>query len=387
MDMKRTGLICWAVGVVALAAMAAGAGADGGVALRAWILGWYFWFSISMGCLAILMLQYVIHGEWGFVIRRQLEAGVFTLPAMALLFAPVLAGVRGLYEWAAVPLHPEESVYCFKCAWLQAPFFVARSVIYFAVFVGLGWKLLAWAGDAGADGAAAREAKLGALGAGGLIAYFLVFTLAAVDWIMSLEPEWHSTIFGAQLMMGQGVAAVSLTVIATVWLMRSGPLRGVARAAHVNDLGNLMLAFVMLWTYMAFVQYLIIWCGNLREDNVWFVHRGRGGWPLLAAALALAHFAAPFAILLSRTAKRNGAIMAGVAGLLLVAHAGDCFWLIAPNFGDARGAPGWMDIAALGGIGGVWLGCFLRRLASRPPVPEHDARFEHVKRRAAEGEA
>lgn len=384
-NISKVAKAAFAVGLVVLAVMAIGFFADRAMFFRAWIFGWYFWASLSLGCLAILMLQYVIHGEWGFVIRRQLEAGVFTLPAMILLFAPVLLGMHFVYEWATEGTAISEANFDFKYAWLQPKFFVLRSVIYFAIFLALLGPLLAWSRD-NID-PEQRERRLNALGAGGLILYFLVFTLAAFDWIMSLEPEWHSTIFGAQLMMGQGIMTISFVMLVTVWLRGVEPLRSVAKASHINDLGNLMLAFVMLWTYMAFVQYLIIWNGNLREDNVWYVHRSAGWWPVLAAALAIIHFAVPFAILLSRGAKRNGAVMAGVASLLIVAHAGDCFWLVAPNFTDGRDRLSWMDVAAVIGIGGVWLGLFMYRLASVPLVPEHDVKFEYVSRRAAEGEA
>jgi hypothetical protein len=216
----------------------------------------------------------------------------------------------------------------------------------------------------------------------GLLLYGLTVTFAAVDWVMSLEPHWFSTMYGLLFIVGQGVTVLAFVVLMLRVLAQHEPYSGIVRAQHFHDYGNLMLAFVMLWAYTAFSQFLIIWTGNLPEENVWYLHRMTDGWQYFATFLLLFHWAVPFVWLLSRKAKRRAETLALVAAGLILMRLADLYWLIAPAFhGEHSGASSlWLYVAAPAGLGGVWLWYFLGQLKQRPLMPMGDERFiEHLK--------
>jgi hypothetical protein len=223
--------------------------------------------------------------------------------------------------------------------------------------------------DRTGDNAVARRAQR--FSGPGLILYGLMVTFAGIDWVMSLEPEWYSTIFGPVMATSQMLPALALAIVIATFLTAHPPLSGIATPAVWNDLGNLLLAFVMLWTYMAFSQFLLIWSGNLPEEIVWYIVRSEGGWQWLAVALAVFGFALPFTLLLSRHIKRDPSRLR-VVGLLVVAvsllyH----FWLIVPAFWPGQFWVDWMDVAAVVGVGGLWLAVFLWQVQTLPVVPLH----------------
>ena len=144
------------------------------------------------------------------------------------------------------------------------------------------------------------------LSAIGLLGYGLTITFASFDWLMSLEPHWFSTIYGVLILGGQGLSALALLIAVIVWLSRRPPLDRIVVPSHLHDLGNLLLAFVMLWAYFSFSQFLIIWSGNLPQEITWYMHRTQTSWRYVGTALIAFHFAVPFLLLLSRTVKRHG---------------------------------------------------------------------------------
>jgi hypothetical protein len=256
--------------------------------------------------------------------------------------------------------------------YLNAPFFTSRAVGYFAAWLALALLLDRWSRAQDRTGDPRFAVLMRKLSGGGLVLLAFTVTFAAFDWVMSLEPHWFSTIFGMLFLAGQGLGAMAF-IIAVAYPLSERPEVGRALAPTVlNDLGNLMLAFVMIWAYLAFSQLLIIWAGNLPEEIPWYLHRIGGGWDLLAIALAVFYFAVPFLVLLGRRNKRQHRRLATIAIGVLVARGLDLFLLTAPEFYRGKLTVHWLDVAALAGLGGLWLTMFLWRLGSRPLLAPHD---------------
>jgi hypothetical protein len=204
------------------------------------------------------------------------------------------------------------------------------------------------------------------------VLYFLSMTFAAVDWGMSLEPEWYSSIYGVMIMIGQGLTTLSAMVIVASLLARVRPLSELAQPDSFHDVGNLMLAFTMLWAYMSFSQYLIIWYGNLTEEIPWYLNRSLGAWRYIAASLILFHFFLPFFLLLNREAKRQYESLWKIAVFILIMHAINDAWLVLPALRSTNVLRFWPFLAAHVGIGGLWAAAFTRQLAGKPLVPRND---------------
>ena len=371
-----------AVGLVALAACAAGAFLSPNAFFRGYLFGYVFFTGLSLGCLAVVMLHHLTGGAWGIPIRRMLESGTRTLPLIAILFLPIALGLRRLYSWARPEEVARDTLLQAKEAYLNVPFFLARAAFYFAVWIAIAYYLNRWSLEQDHGGSPALSRKLQLLSAGGLVAYGLTMTFASIDWVMSLEPHWFSTMYGVLYIAGQALNALAFVTAALVLLSRQAPYAGYVRSSHFHDLGKLLLAFVMFWSYVAFAQYLIIWAGNLPEEIPWYLRRLSGGWGWLGAALIVLHFALPFLLLLPEGANRNPRILASVAALVVLMRFVDVYWLVRPVFTQAGAAPRsarfqlhWLDVAASIGIGGVWLSVFLWQLEERPLLPVNDPEY------------
>ena len=367
-----------AVGLIAAVLCAGGALIFPPVFFRAYLSAYIFWIGIPVGALALLMLHHLVGGRWGFMIQRVLEAAIQTLPLMALLFIPLLFGLADLYPWAQTEVVAADPLLQQKAAYLNIPFFIARAVAYFAVWIVLGRLLVTWSlqQDRTADGA--LTLRLQRLSGPGLVLYGLTVTFAAIDWMMSLEPKWYSTIFGMIFMVSFGLAALALAILATRFLESQKPLAQVISPDRWHDLGNLLLALVMFWAYLQFSQFLLIWSENLTEEIPWYLHRIGGGWEWVALALILFLFALPFILLLSRTTKRSARMLSQVAAAILFMHWLDILWIVAPSFYPALFHLHWLDIVAPVGIGGLWLAAFIGYLKARSLLPLHDPRFAEV---------
>jgi hypothetical protein len=372
-------------GVAGLVVCAIGFFIDREHFFRAYLIGYLFWLGIALGSLALMMVHHQSGGAWGLVIRRIFEASTRTLPALAVLFIPIVLGMHDLYPWTHADHVEHDPVLRHKSLYLNIPFFLARAVFYFACWIGFASLLNRWskAQDEG-DALATRRMQL--LSGAGLVAYGLAITFASVDWVMSINPHWFSTMFGFLFIGGQGLAGLAFAIVIATALWR-GPFHDVYNPGHFHDLGKLMLAFVMLWAYFNFSQYLIIYSGNLVEEIPYYVDRTNGGWQYLALILVAFHFAAPFALLLSRDLKRSAPRLVFVAVAILVMRIVDLHFLVSPEFdpggvnrhllpaGESHEAHlffHWLDVAAPIGIGGIWLWLFLTQLAQRPLLPLRD---------------
>jgi hypothetical protein len=360
------------IGLPALALCVAGAFHSPVQFFRSYLLAFVFWVGVALGCTAILMLHHMVGGRWGFLLRRQLESGTQTFYLMAVLALPLLFGLRLLYSWADPEKVKLDPILQYKQPYLNVPFFILRTVIYFIAWIALAYFLNKWSLEQDETANPDLTKRLQTLSGPGLVIYGLTVTFASVDWVMSLEPRWFSTIYGMIFMVTQALAAMSIVTIAVILLSTQKPLSDVVSKRVLNDYGNLLLTFTMLWAYLSFSQYIIIWSGNLQDEIPWYVSRASGGWAWVAMALIVFHFAVPFLLLLSRFVKRRTRWLGAVAALQIVMGVLDIFWLTVPAYERSGPQFHWMDWAAILGIGGVWVWRFTANLKSRPLLPLHD---------------
>lgn len=337
---------------------------------RSYLVAFNLFLGVALGCLVILMLQHLTGGAWGFILRRPLEAGTRTLPLLAILFVPLAFGLTDLYSWANPEVVARDPDLEHKSRYLNVGFFLGRAAFYFAVWVGLALLLDYWSRRYDETGDFAVSERMRRSSGPGLVLYGLTVTFAAIDWLMSLEPHWYSTIYGGLIGMGQVLSGFTFAVAVLMLLGTRPPLDRVLSTNNLRDLGSLMLAFVMVWAYLGFSQFLLIWSGNLEEEIPWYVARLQGGWSYVGLALILFHFALPFVLLLSADLKRNRVTLAAVALLVLAMRVVDLFWLIVPAYRVGLSVH-LLDVAALVGVGGVWLWVFLWQVQQRPLLPVH----------------
>lgn len=374
----RPAVIALALGVVGLAAGLASTLGNGGLP-GALLMGFVFWLGLSAGGLGLLVVNHMAGGSWGAVVRRPLEAMVSALPIALLFFVPIAFFIPQLYPWADAAYVEAHKLVAWKAGYLDATWYVIRSLLYFALWVVAAWIYLR----------GAREQDAADLGRAGLIGYrlkataglwlvvyVLTMTLAVTDWTMSLTPEWWSGIYGLIFMIGQAIAAMALVILTMTWLAgRSPRVDGLLTEKRLQDLGNFLMAFVMFWAYVNVSQLIIQWTNNIVETNTFYVLRlYEQPWQGLGVYLLVAGFFLPFLILFSRWVKRARAALAFMAGWALLNQALHVYWYVAPEIGRA-GLPGFGDVAIFLGLGGIWFAAFLRSLGARSVVPERDPRL------------
>lgn len=364
----------------------------GGICVLAWLLNparfvqsylvaYLFWIGIATACLSVVMLHQLVGGIWGFLVRRPAEAATAAIPWMALLFLPIALGLRYLYPWDDPSKVAADHILQIKVRYLNAGFFLGRSALYLVLWSALAVLYHRWSSRQDETTDPSPTGKLQVLSGPGLVIYFLVVTFAMIDWAMSLEPDWFSSIYGAMRLVGQVLAALAFLIIVAARLKETEPMAEVGTREAFNDLGNLLLAFVMLWAYMSFSQYLITWSGNLADEIPWYLRRSAGGWRSVAVGLIVFHFFVPFFLLLSRERKRGARSLARVCWAILAVRVVDELWLILPAFEAPNVLEFWPVVPAMFGIGGLWMAVFFGRLSARPLVPRNDpqlaAALEH----------
>jgi hypothetical protein len=293
-----------------------------------------------------------------------------------LLFVPLLLGVRELYVWARPEQVAGDVLLQHKAAYLNVSSFVLRTAVYFFIWLGVSYFLSKWSFEHDRTAHPSLLRRLETLSGPGLVLYGGTITFATIDWVMSLEPHWYSTIYGLLFIVGQALSALAFAIVVAALLADRKPFSDVLTPGHFHDLGNLLLAFVMLWAYVTFSQYLIIWSGNIAEEVPWYLHRARGGWEWIALSLIVFHFAVPFVLLLSRGTKRRAQVLTKVAGTILFMRLVDLFWLVMPSFPNEGLRIHWLDVATPLGLGGIWLAVFVRQLKGRSLLPLHDPSLE-----------
>lgn len=319
-------------------------------ALLSYLFAFVFFTGLSVGSLALAMVHPLSGGAWGFFIRPQVLAAARTLPLMALLALPVLLGMHVLYAWTHAEALAHDELLRKQSWYLDATFFVIRSVVYF-----LFWLLFLWLFTRGVR----DNRRLARIAAPGLIVFALTTLMASTDWLSSLLPHWHSTTFGMLVAAGWMLAAMALATLATLLGMDA---KDAPHSQLLPDLGNLLLMFVLGWSYLVFMQYLTIWIADLPAENVWYIPRTLTSWRVVAWFLIAFHFLIPFVVLLSKPAKRSRAWLGTIAGMLLAANLVDALWLVVPGFRVAGFALRWTDLLAPVGVGGLWLCLYLGQL-------------------------
>ena len=370
--LRRVQRIAVGVSGVALLVCALAGFGDLTQLLRSYLVAYVFWVGGALGCLAILMIHHVTGGAWGVAIRRLLESGARTLPAMAVLFLPIAFGVRRLYEWAQPERVAHDPLLQHKALYLNVPFFLVRTALYFLAWSLVVRALTRWSlrQDASFDPVPGQRMEL--ISRGGLLLMGLTMTFAAVDWTMSLQPHWYSTIYGVIFMGGCALTAFAIVIPTVALLSVNPPVAGHVSDDQLSDLGKLLLAFVMLWAYFSLSQFLITWSGNLPEEITWYLDRIQGGWLWVIIAIVLFQFVMPFVLLLSYRLKRRARGVATVALMLIVIRFVDVFWIITPAFDPGRLSVHVLDLAAVLALGGFWVWLFVRQLEGRPLLPLRD---------------
>lgn len=345
---------------------------------QSYLIGWLFWNGVAVGFLGLLMLHHIVGGDWGFVNRRFLEAGAMTTVVTAMLCMPILLlGMPHLYEWANPAKVASVHVLHEKAPYLNLTFFYARVAFYFLFWIFSAVMLNLWSADVDKTGSHSFRVKARMLSAPGMLIYVLVYTFYTIDFAMSLESHWMSSIFALLMMVGGTLSTLSILVILMWRFQKTEPLSKVLVRGRFHDIGNLMLAFTMLWAYMAFSQYLIGWAGNLPEEAGFYNKRLGHGFQNVAIALVVLHFVLPFFLLLMRPIKKAPALISLVGILLIAMRHVDLWWFVKPVF---EGQPGshfsWTDVAIPIGIGGIWLFSFCLFLKSKLILPVYESHHD-----------
>jgi hypothetical protein len=365
------------VGVIALVIALYGAVRAPELFYRSYLMSFMLVLGLAVGSLGLLMLQHLVNGHWGIIIRRSLESATRTLPLIAALFLPIVFfGMKYLYSgWLDPEELRKEPLSQFQQTYLTAGRFQVRALIYFIIWLALMviFNSLSKQQDANREDRALRR-RLIVLAGPGIILYVFVMTFAAIDWVMSLSPHWASTIYGFLFVAGQLISSMSLMIAVVVFLARSEPFASVLQQRHLHDLGKLLLAFVMLWAYFDFSQLLIIWSGNQPEEISFYRTRLYGAWGVVAVIVVIFHFFVPFFLLLSRDLKRDAKVLPKIAIWLIFMRLVDLFWMTRPEF-TSRAVPTWLDVVLPIAFGGLWLGLFAFNLKQMPLLPLGDPKL------------
>jgi hypothetical protein len=368
------------VGVVALVISIGVAFFSPEAFFQSYLLGYVFWMQLALGCLGLLLMHHLVGGRWSFVPRRFFETGGLTIPLMAILFIPILVGMPYLYEWTNPEVVAGSHLLQVKSWWLNVPFFVGRTVLYFVIWIGLAYLLSRWSLQQDESDDPALRDRMKNISGPGMILAVLASTFAGYDWMMSTYPKWYSSMYGVIYMAGEAIFAIAFAILVSNYIRRSNEAFAKEATINVfNDLGNFLLAFVSFWAYVSFSQFLIIYSSNLPETVTWYLTRLNGGWQFVGVFLALFGWFIPFLLLLSRRNKRNIKMLITLALVAIVLRFVDLYWILIPTWYEtvlSAGMVTLLSILVTVGIGGVWIWAFIWRLQGKSLLPLNDPRFQ-----------
>jgi hypothetical protein len=361
-----------------VAALGAGIAAGADRAWGAWLLASLAVLTLGLFGLLFVAIQYAAGATWSVAIRRAPEAMAGAIAAGGAGILVLILIRPDPYPWSHGLGGHAGPLAAFKVAWLSWPFLAARAVAYVLLWIAFARAIVGHSRRQDEDGDPAHTARNVRLSVFAIVAFAVTFSLASFDWIMSLEPEWYSTIFAVYQFAGLFSSGLAALVVVTVWLRR-GPLRFVVTDEHLHDLGKLLFAFCTFWMYIWFSQYMLIWYANFPEETAYFVTRARGVWEPLFFANVLLNWVVPFLALLRRSPKRRPEALVRVAAVVLVGRWLDLHLMIAPALAAREGAAAtagavmtpW-DLAGVLAAVGVAGWAVTRGLGRRPLVPVND---------------
>ena len=372
--LRRVPLIGIGVGVVAAILAYATAGSPRAFAFS-WLLALVFFLSLALGALFFVLIHYATQAGWGIVVRRLGENVMATIPLFALLFLPIAVFMGDLYPWVHEAAEGHSALLAAKAPFLNTSFFLTRAAIYFVAWSAIAWYFARASRRQDETGDPAISLRLKRLAGPALIVVALTQTFAAIDWVMSLDPEWYSTMFGVYWFAGCFVSFFAFLTLLVMGLKRWGLLTDVVSVEHYHDLGKMLFAFTVFWAYIGFSQYFLIWYGNIPEETIFFRHRMHGSWESVSFLLAFGHFVVPFFFLMPRTVKRNATLLTIGAAWLLVMHLVDVIWLVVPTIHPEGFHIGLSDVFALVAVAALFKGVLFRLLSGAPLVPVKDPRL------------
>ena len=291
--------------VISWVAALAGFSLDHKQFFPSYLVAFYFGAGITIGAALFIMIQHLTGSAWSVPLRRLMENIMTNMPVLAVLFLPIAFGIHELYEWSHADVVANDPLLLKKAAFLNPTAFYIRAVIYFAIWSYWAWRLSSWSRSQDASKDLNFTFKSERLSAPGMLLFFLSASLASVDWIMSLQPHWYSTIFGIYCMAGGLWAFFAILTFTLLRLRANGILANSVTIEHYHDMGKWMFALTVFWAYIAFSQYMLIWYANLPEETIFFKVRRTGTWEMVSGVLLFGHFAATFLTLLSRGSKRS----------------------------------------------------------------------------------
>lgn len=367
------------VGAVALVAALLGAFVSSSQQFfQSYLYGFLFWFVLSMAGLGLIILQYLTGGRWGQTIKRILEAMALNLFLMLVLFVPIIVSLwtspGAVYPWSDPNQVAASEILTHRQSYMNPAMFTLRAILFFAVWLALTYLFTRWSREQDRTANPAIHGRFGRLAGLGVVLFMLTYSFAMIDWGMSTEPVWYSTMYPVLFVVASALTGMAFSAFVLSFIYKEAPINRVANANRFHDLGSLMFAFTVLWTYVNFSQFLIMFSANIAEEAEFYVHRSQGGWQYLGYAVTLSCFVLPFFILLGRRTKRAPERMRIVSAFVLFAQALNIFYTLVPSFHPEQFSISWIDIVALIGVGGLWVGTFLYWLGSRPLVAENDPR-------------
>lgn len=368
-DAKGVGNRSLIIGLLIILLSGIGYFADSPQFFYSYLVAWVFWISIGLGALFFVMLNHLTGAVWSMVLRRMSETIMIALPYMAILFIPIIFGMHDLYHWTHEDVVVNDSILSQKVGYLNVPFFIIRSAVYFLAWYLIARKLYKTSIEQDNNPKETQIKTMRKVSGPGMVVFALTSSFAAFDWLMSLDAHWYSTIFGLYFFAGGLLAALAGMAIFGIYLRAKGILAETITLEHYHDLGKLMFAFTIFWGYMAFSQYFLIWYANIPEETIWFMHRWEGSWKVFSLTLVFGHFLLPFLALMTRAAKRNLNLLGLMSIWLLIMHWIDLYWIILPTHSHHGIHLSWMDLTLFLGIGGVFMGIIWKYFSSNPLVP------------------
>ncbi len=344
---------------------------------HAYLINVCFFLSISLGALFFVILHHLTGATWSIVLRRLSELLAMAIPLLGLLMLPIgialILGNAQLYPWNNSQIQLSDPLIQKKTAYLNATFFVVRSVIYFVV-----WSLLAWffwrfsvRQDVG-DQLESRQ-RVRRWSGPAMFAWAITVNFAAFDWLMTLEPHWFSSIFGVYFFSGCMVGFFATIPVALAIGRRTGRIAKQVTTEHEHDVAKLLFGFVMFWAYIAFSQYMLIWYANIPEETFWFALRQQRPWLWISLLLIVGHFFLPFFGLMSRSSRRNRQVLLGWSCFLLLFHWVDLYWLVMPQYSPDRLSLGLTELLCFVGVGLLFAAAVLRTATEKQLIPVGDA--------------